>query len=110
MGRNRKLMLPRTRFQSGNHVNLNITFKSIIDLEEKKNVLVITVKGNPETIYRIATVPKAMQILKRMIIMSCSAYRLSAYFMSPASGVVSWLLMHNGRKEPLQSLKQVSGL
>jgi hypothetical protein len=32
----------------------------------------------------VATVPKAMQILKRIIIMSCNAYRLSAYFMSPA--------------------------
>jgi helix-turn-helix protein len=65
-------------------VNTDITFKSIINLEEKKSVLLIMVKGNPEKIYRIATVPKALQVLKRMIIMSCSAYRLSAYFMSPA--------------------------
>ncbi len=64
--------------------NATIQFKSILDLEEKKNILSITVKGNPEKIYRVATVPKAMQILKRIIIMSCSAYRLSAYFMSPA--------------------------
>jgi helix-turn-helix protein len=64
--------------------NTTITFKSILDLEEKKNILLVTAKGNPDTIYRIATVPKAMQILKRIIIMSCNAYRLSAYFMSPA--------------------------
>ncbi|HTY15331.1 MAG TPA: CheF family chemotaxis protein [Methanoregulaceae archaeon] len=64
--------------------NVTIQFKSILDLEEKKNILSITVKGNPEKIFRVATVPKAMQILKRIIIMSCSAYRLSAYFMSPA--------------------------
>jgi taxis protein CheF len=64
--------------------NATIQFKSILDLEEKKNILSITVKGNPEKIFRVATVPKAMQILKRIIIMSCSAYRLSAYFMSPA--------------------------
>src|SRR5271157_409046 len=64
--------------------NVTIIFKSILDLEEKKNILHVTVKGNPEIIYHIATVPKAMQILKRIIIMSCNAYRLSAYFMSPA--------------------------
>ena len=64
--------------------NVTIGYKSILDLEEKKNILSITVKGNPEIIYHVATVPKAMQILKRIIIMSCNAYRLSAYFMSPA--------------------------
>lgn len=64
--------------------NTTIVYKSILDLEEKKNILIITVKGTPEKVYRVATVPKAMQILKRIIIMSCNAYRLSAYFMSPA--------------------------
>ncbi len=65
-------------------INTDITFKSIINIEERKNALSITVKGNPEKTYLIATVPKALQVLKRMIIMACSAYRLSAYFMSPA--------------------------
>jgi taxis protein CheF len=64
--------------------NVTIIFKSVLDLEEKKNILDITVKGNPEKLFHVATVPKAMQILKRIIIMSCNAYRLSAYFMSPA--------------------------
>ncbi|HVP93696.1 MAG TPA: CheF family chemotaxis protein [Methanoregulaceae archaeon] len=64
--------------------NVTIAYKSILDLEEKKNILSIDVKGNPETLYHVATVPKAMQILKRIIIMACNAYRLSAYFMSPA--------------------------
>ena len=65
-------------------VGKSIPFKSIIDLEEKKSLLVVTVKGDPPAVYRIASVEKVLQALKRLIIMSCSAYRLMAYFMSPA--------------------------
>lgn len=61
-----------------------IPYKSVIDLEEKKNVLIVTVKGDPPVIYRIASVEKVLQAMKRFIAMSCSAYRLMAYFMSPA--------------------------
>jgi hypothetical protein len=61
-----------------------ITYKSVVDLEEKKNLLIITVKGDPPLIYRIASVEKVLQAMKRVIIMACSAYRLMAYFMSPA--------------------------
>lgn len=64
--------------------SLKIPYKQIIDLREKKNTLAITIRGNPETTILIATVPQAMLVLKRMIILSCSAYRLAAYFMSPA--------------------------
>ncbi|MGV8129865.1 MAG: CheF family chemotaxis protein [Methanolinea sp.] len=61
-----------------------IPFKSIIDLEERKSLLIMTVKGEPPVIYRIASVDKVLQAMKRLIIMACSAYRLMAYFMSPA--------------------------
>ena len=61
-----------------------ILFKSIFDLEEKKSVLVLTVKGNPDLIIRIASVEKVLVVLKRLILAGCNAYRLMAYFMSPA--------------------------
>lgn len=61
-----------------------IPFKSIIDLEERKSLLVVTVKGEPPIIYKIASVEKVLHAMKRLIIMACSAYRLTAYFMSPA--------------------------
>lgn len=64
--------------------NLQIPYRNIIDLTERKNTLTLTLKGPPETNLSLATVPKALQVLKKMIIMSCSAYRLAAYFMSPA--------------------------
>jgi hypothetical protein len=65
-------------------VDKEILFKSIFDLEEKKNILIITVKGNPDTVIRIASVEKVLFVLKRLILASCNAYRLMAYFMSPA--------------------------
>ncbi|MFA6363559.1 CheF family chemotaxis protein [Methanoregula sp.] len=65
-------------------VDTEVLFKSVFNLEEKKNVLVITVKGNPDTIIRIASIEKVLIILKRLILTNCNAYRLMAYFMSPA--------------------------
>jgi helix-turn-helix protein len=65
-------------------LNRQIPYKSIVDLVEKKNVLFITLKGEPGEVIRLASVEKVLLALKRVIIMSCSAYRLSAYFMSPA--------------------------
>jgi helix-turn-helix protein len=65
-------------------INKEILFKSIIDLAEKKNVLIITVKTEPETVYKILSVDKVLQVIKKLIIGSCNAYRLMAYFMSPA--------------------------
>lgn len=62
----------------------NIPFKSVVDLEQKKNILIITLKGEPPAVLRVASVDKVLQALKKFIIMSCSAYRLMAYFMSPA--------------------------
>ena len=65
-------------------IDKEILFKSIFDLEEKKSVLVLTVKGAPDSIIRIASVEKVLAVLKRLILAGCNAYRLMAYFMSPA--------------------------
>ncbi len=65
-------------------VNKEVLFKSVFNLEEKKNVLIITFKGNPDAIVRIASVEKVLIVLKRLILANCNAYRLMAYFMSPA--------------------------
>ncbi len=68
-------------------VNQDIPLKSIVDLEERKNTLRIEIKGTsgtPPVVYKVASVPKVLAALKRIIIMSCTAYRLISYFMSPA--------------------------
>lgn len=65
-------------------IDKEILFKAISDLEEKKNILVLTVKGSPDSIIRIASVEKVLAVLKRLILAGCNAYRLMAYFMSPA--------------------------
>ncbi|HVN74390.1 MAG TPA: CheF family chemotaxis protein [Methanoregula sp.] len=65
-------------------VGKEILFKNVADLAEKKNVLIVTVKTDTETVFRILSVEKVLVILKRWILGSCNAYRLMAYFMSPA--------------------------
>jgi len=65
-------------------VSKEILFKTIADIAEKKNVLIITVKTDAETVYKILSVEKVLHILKKLILGSCNAYRLMAYFMSPA--------------------------
>ena len=65
-------------------VKKEIPYKSIVDVEERKNQLIVTLKGDPPASLKIASVEKVLQVLKRKIIISCSAYRLMAYFMSPA--------------------------
>jgi helix-turn-helix protein len=65
-------------------INREIPYKSIIDLEERKMALTLTIKGEQELMIRIASVDKVLQIIKRLILGSCNAYRLMAYFMSPA--------------------------
>ncbi|MGA2162592.1 MAG: CheF family chemotaxis protein [Methanoregula sp.] len=65
-------------------VEKEVLFKSIFDLEERKNILIITSKGTPDTVIRIASVEKVLLVLKRLILTNCNAYRLMAYFMSPA--------------------------
>ncbi len=80
-----KLGLGEDRIVIDAPLNSEIPLKSIIDLKEKKNTLDITLKGKETGILHIATVPKAIAVLKRVILMHCSGYRLMAYFMSPAS-------------------------
>jgi len=65
-------------------VNKEIVYKTISDVAEKKNVLIITVKSDTELVFKILSVEKVLQILKKLILGSCNAYRLMAYFISPA--------------------------
>ena len=65
-------------------VNKEILFKTVLDVAERKNVLIITAKTDVEAVYKILSVEKVLAILKKMILTSCNAYRLMAYFMSPA--------------------------
>jgi helix-turn-helix protein len=65
-------------------LNKEVMFKTISDIAEKKNTLIITVKTDTESVYKILSVEKVLQVLKKLILGSCNAYRLMAYFMSPA--------------------------
>jgi hypothetical protein len=65
-------------------INKEILFKVVSDIAEKKNILIITVKTDTETVYKILSVEKVLQVLKKLILAFCNAYRLIAYFMSPA--------------------------
>ncbi|MDI6719530.1 MAG: CheF family chemotaxis protein [Methanomicrobiales archaeon] len=72
-----------------------IPYKSIVDVQERKSLLSVTLKDG--TTLKIASVEKVLQILKRRITVSCSAYRLMAYFMSPA--IRGGVLVTNARWE-----------
>ncbi len=65
-------------------VSKEILFRTVTDIAEKKNILIITVKTDTESVYKILSVEKVLQVLKKFILGSCNAYRLMAYFMSPA--------------------------
>ena len=65
-------------------LNVDISYKKIQDLEERKNELVVTTSGSSPQVIRIRSVEKVLAVLKRLILTSCIAYRLAAYFMSPA--------------------------
>lgn len=68
----------------GPPVNQNIQFKSIVDIQEKGNVLILALKGERSSTVRLATVDKVRMALKQILVQHCSAYRLVAYFISPA--------------------------
>jgi helix-turn-helix protein len=72
------------RIRIGAPLDCEVLYKSVVDLEEKKNQVVIAAGANAESVYRIASVEKVLTVLKKFIIMQCSAYRLNAFFMSPA--------------------------
>lgn len=65
-------------------VNKEILFKTVTDVAERKNILIVTAKTPAEEVYKILSVEKVLQVLKKLILNSCNAYRLMAYFMSPA--------------------------
>jgi len=65
-------------------VSKEILFRTVADIAEKKNILIITVKTDTEKVYKILSVEKVLQVLKKIILANCNAYRLMAYFMSPA--------------------------
>jgi len=65
-------------------VNKEILFKTVTDVAERKNILIVTAKTPGEEVYKILSVEKVLQVLKKLILNSCNAYRLMAYFMSPA--------------------------
>lgn len=65
-------------------VNKEILFKTVLDVAERKNILIVTVKTDTEAVYKILSVDKVLAVLKKLILASCNAYRLMAYFMSPA--------------------------
>lgn len=76
-----KIGIDETTIHLPEPINTQILLKSIDDVQQRKNIITISVG---EQDYKIATVPKALVVLKRVILMGCSGYRLMAYFMSPA--------------------------
>jgi len=65
-------------------VNKEILYKTVVDVAERKNILIVTAKTDTEIVAKILSVDKVLAILKKLILGSCNAYRLMAYFMSPA--------------------------
>jgi helix-turn-helix protein len=72
------------RFRIDTPLNREILYKSVVDLDEKKNQVVVTAGANGESVYHIASVEKVLSVLKKFIITQASGYRLNAFFMSPA--------------------------
>ena len=79
-----KLSIGEDRMVLPAPINKEILFKSVADLAEKKNILIVTVKTDTDAVYKILSHEKVLQFLKRQILAGCNAYRLMAYFMSPA--------------------------
>lgn len=79
-----KLGIDEESLQFMEPFNRTVKYSEIVDLEQHKNKIEITVSTpeNPRIV--IATIDKVLAVLKRMILMKCSAYRLNAYFISPA--------------------------
>jgi helix-turn-helix protein len=79
-----KLGIGEDRIVIPTPLNQEILFTSIVDLAETRSTLIITVKSPKELVFRIKSVDKVLKILKRLILKSCDAYRLRAYFKAPA--------------------------
>ncbi len=61
-----------------------ILFSSVIDLSEKGKTLSITCKEQAEIPIRIRSVDKVNEVIKKLVLNSCNAFRTTAYFRSPA--------------------------
>lgn len=68
------------RFRIDAPLNQEIPYRSVVDLDEKKNQVIITAGVDEEAIYRIASVEKVLQILKKLIVTQANAYRLNVFF------------------------------
>jgi len=79
-----KVLIEKDGLKAAGEVNLDIPYRTIIDLDAKGNILSITTKEREDQPYKLASVEKVLNVLKRQILLSCSAYRLSTFFMSPA--------------------------
>ncbi len=69
-----KIGIDETTIHLPEPINTQIPIKSIDNVQQRKNLLTISVA---EKDYRIATVPKALAILKRVILMG--VFRLSPH-------------------------------
>jgi len=70
-------------------ISREVPLASIIDLAEKHRTLIVTTKEEIETTLKIKSVDKVLNILKKLILNSCHAFRIVAYFklMAGRSGV-----------------------
>ena len=70
-------------------INSEVPLASIIDLAEKHHTLIVTSKQEIESTLKIKSVDKVLNILKKLILNSCDAFRIVAYFklMAGRSGV-----------------------
>jgi hypothetical protein len=79
-----KMGIGTTGFVIPPPVNYEVPFISIIDLAEKPHTLVITTKEKIETTLKIKSVDKVLEVLKKLILNSCTAFRTVAYIKSMA--------------------------
>lgn len=79
-----KMGIGEDRIHIGTPLNREVPYRSVVDLEAKGSQVLITTDPDAGEAYHIASVDKVLSVLKTFIITQCSAYRLSAFFMSPA--------------------------
>ena len=75
-----KMGIGPTGFAIPAPINSEVPFASIIDLAEKHRTLIVTSKQEIETTLKIKSVDKVLNILKKLILKSCHAFRIVAYF------------------------------
>jgi len=65
-----RLVIPRP-------VDREVLFKDVTNLEERKNVLLISTRDAPDATLPILSVEKVLRVMKRLILSNCNAYRLA---------------------------------